>query len=79
MGNCDLCNTDVGADATPFSADQMRQAVRAGLRPRGPASELAATLGLQDNAQAGWVDMVMRDTTNWALCAECATAARALL
>lgn len=75
-GVCDLCSGAVPAvGGLRLSADEMRLAVRAGLRPRGAAANIGATLGV---GASGWVDMVMRDTTDWTLCADCGSAARAL-
>jgi hypothetical protein len=75
-GTCDLCGAAIAVGGIRLSADEMRWAVRAGLRPRGAAANIGATLGVGDTT--GWFDMVMRDTTDWALCADCGSAARAL-
>jgi hypothetical protein len=74
MGNCDLCNTPIGANAKRYSALQMREAVRAGLRPdsTGPLAALAMVSGGSiEEMNAGWVQQVMTDTTDWAMCPTC--------
>jgi len=74
MGNCDLCNDIIGANAKRFSASQMRKAARAGLRPAGGMSSMASLFGLsQQESHAGWLQMVMSDTSDWALCNSCAS------
>lgn len=73
MGNCDLCNTTIGDSAKRYSPNTVRTVVRNGLRPDtyGPMGGLAAALGR--NLNQGWVQMVMADTTDWALCPACAS------
>ncbi len=69
MGYCDLCNVDL-VGGRRYSPDKVRAAVRNGLRPDGAMAGLAAAFGQDLNS--GWVQMVMRDTTDWALCSSCA-------
>ena len=71
MGNCDLCNTTIGSSAKRHPSDEVRTAVRNGLRPdtSDPVGALASLLGQDTNA--GWVQMVMADATDWALCPSC--------
>lgn len=64
-----MCNVEIGY-GKPYSADQVRKAVRNGLRPRGGAAALGAALGV--DMYTGWVQFVMSDTTGWALCTSCA-------
>ena len=71
MGICDLCNATLGYGAKRYSPDRVRTAVRNGLRPDGAMGGLAAALG--QNLNQGWVQMVMADTTDWALCPACAS------
>lgn len=72
MINCDLCNAVIGSDARRFSAEQMRIAVRQGLRPAGEMELLALAFGISTtDANADWVRRVMGDTSDWALCTSC--------
>jgi hypothetical protein len=71
MGNCDLCNADIGPHFRRVSPSQFREAVRNGLRPRGMAAKLSNSLGLNSSA---WVSMAMQSLTDWALCPECSEA-----
>jgi hypothetical protein len=73
MPQCDLCNSFINGNATRFTAAQVRTAVRAGLRPPDQAAKLAAAFGLSPkDAEAAWIDQVMRDPTDWACCPGCA-------
>jgi len=73
MGNCDLCGTTIGPNAKRYSPSQMKTAVRAGLRPSSDFLDLAAALGRPlKEATAGWIQRIMVDTTDWALCPSCA-------
>jgi hypothetical protein len=50
----------------------MKAAVRAGLRPAASMNLFSLLLGMpQADSDAGWVQMVMNDTTEWALCPSC--------
>lgn len=72
MGKCDLCNADIGPAARRYSASEMRTAVRAGLRPPASLSLHASLLGVSGPEwHSHWVQQVMTDTTDWALCPEC--------
>src|SRR5436305_1261848 len=74
MGNCDLCNVSIDAHAKRYSASQMREAVRAGLRPdnTSPLAAMAMIVGDSiDEVYAGWVQQVMTDHTDWAMCSAC--------
>lgn len=75
-GTCDLCSAAIHGGGLQLSAHEMRRAVRDGLRPRGAAANIGAMLGVADNS--GWVEKVMQDTTDWALCSNCGSDARAL-
>ncbi|HUQ94230.1 MAG TPA: hypothetical protein VM120_21300 [Bryobacteraceae bacterium] len=55
---------------------EVRETVRAGLRPTGTASDLAQVFGLpKHEMERDWVQMVMRDATDWILCPSCAAKA----
>lgn len=72
MATCDLCNSPAGADSTRRTCAEFRAAVKAGLRPPPGMFGLGAAFGLSPQvAEAGWVQQVMSDTTDWVLCAEC--------
>jgi hypothetical protein len=74
MITCDLCSDTVSFGEKRYSAPQVQVAVRAGLRPTGASNLMASLMGMpQEDAHAGWVQMVMRDTTDWALCPACAS------
>ncbi len=76
MGYCDLCNISIGNGAKRYSSFEVKSAVRAGLRPSGMADDLADVFGMsQDEMHADWVQMVMSDTTDWALCSPCSSKA----
>ena len=71
MRICDNCNAPLGSDAKLYSASEMRKAAAAGFRPAdlGGAFEL---LGISaDEHYATWLQLVQRDTTDWALCPSC--------
>jgi HEAT repeat protein len=79
MGNCDMCNAPIGPEAKLYSADEMRKAVAAGFHVDTfyggiDAKAYAASLGLSpEQAEEGWLRRVQEDTTDWALCPDCAT------
>lgn len=80
MATCDLCNGSAGTNSTTYTSTQMKQAVKAGLRPRGEMDAMAAAFGLSmDDAHAGWVQQVMSDSTSWVLCSACAARANSHL
>jgi hypothetical protein len=72
MSVCDLCNVPVGANATSYSASQIRRAVHAGLRPNSTSVELGAAFGMSKEAtEQAWIQQVMTDMTDWLLCPAC--------
>lgn len=72
MGSCDLCGASLGADAKHYSSTQMRSVVSAGLRPTGgPLDSMAAITGIPVD-HSDWVGQVMSDSTDWAVCPDCA-------
>lgn len=72
MNVCDLCNTPLGANATRFSASQVKEAVRAGLRPSSISFELGAAFGMsKEDSERAWIHRVMTDNTDWLLCPAC--------
>lgn len=78
MGNCDMCNAPIGSEAKLYSAGDMRAVVAAGYRVDtlyglGGANAFAAGSGLSpEEAEQAWLQRVHRDTTDWALCPDCA-------
>jgi hypothetical protein len=71
MSLCDLCNVEMGTWRR-VSACDFRKAVKNGLRPRGMAAYVNATVMPAVDATSAWVEMAMRDTTDGGLCDECA-------
>jgi len=79
---CDICNRQTGVDGGLYSAQEIRDAASAGLRPSKlkfgnrpgvTGADVAALLGLStDEDDAAWLSHVRQDTTDWALCGECA-------
>jgi hypothetical protein len=57
---------------TCFSSEKFRQAVRAGLRPRGLAASFNAAFG--PDVTKEWIQFVMTDNSEWGLCESCAAA-----
>lgn len=73
MANCDLCSASANTNATRYKCADFRRAVKAGLRPPSSIFGMGAALGIpKDAAEAGWVQQVMSDTTDWVLCEDCA-------
>ena len=74
---CDLCNVAVGPSSKQFTPRDMRNAVRNGLRPDGPAID--AMMGVMSDLVGGtasfmhdaWAEQVMRDSTPWIACSKC--------
>lgn len=75
MGVCDLCNVPLGANASQFSPNEMRAAVRAGLRPTGGMIDVMVSISGFSNDEH-WVQRVMTDNTDWAMCDSCAVKTR---
>lgn len=79
MSICDVCNEPIGPNSKRYTADQMRNAVRAGFRPpenvANPVAQMFETFGLPADAFINnWINQVFNDTTDWLLCASCKTA-----
>lgn len=75
MGVCDLCNADLPqGEATNYTADEFRRLAAAGLAPGEEAYQAAAGKGLtrEEATQFWWKSTVEPDTSNWALCPDCA-------
>ena len=73
MATCDLCNGPAGANSKRYSCSQFRRAVLRGLRPPDTVSMLGAAFGMsKEETAAGWIQQVMSDSTDWALCETCA-------
>ena len=72
MNVCDLCSVPLGVNSTRYSASQIRQAVRAGLRPNSTSVELGAAFGMsKETTNNAWTQQVMTDNTDWLLCPSC--------
>lgn len=73
MAICDLCSASVDTNSTRYKCEDFRRAVKAGLRPPSSIFGLGAAFGIPKGAaEAGWVQQVMSDTTDWVLCEDCA-------
>jgi hypothetical protein len=69
---CDLCIGSIDTGSTRHTCSKFRAAVRAGLRPPPGIFAISTAMGVsQEQAQAGWVQQVMSDSTDWVLCADC--------
>lgn len=78
---CDLCNVTISAGGKVYSADEMRRAADAGLRPSSSpvgnrpgvtGAEVAAFLGLSTaDVDGPWLRRVRTDRTDWSLCSRC--------
>jgi hypothetical protein len=80
MGNCDLCNKSIAISAERFSAAQIKSAVQAGLLPPSNIDTLGGVFGMsQEKAHVGWIQRVMADSTDWAMCSSCASTVRKYL
>ena len=72
MAKCDLCDVNINEWAhrrVPWF--EFREGVENGLRPRGAAAALGRALRVESS---GWVEMALRNRSDWALCVECAAA-----
>jgi hypothetical protein len=73
LQRCDLCNREVGPAAQRFSPQQVKTAVRAGLRPPGDRAAMGAAYGVTEgHVRHAWEERVLSQTTGWALCDGCA-------
>jgi tetratricopeptide (TPR) repeat protein len=74
LGNCDLCGAPLQAGTKLYSAIEIKNAVRSGLRPPATAVELGAALGMsQSLTESNWIQKVMTDSSDWLLCSTCST------
>jgi len=75
MGNCDLCGTIISPGAKKYPASQFRELVKAGLRPPDSLWKMALLesggMASKTEWEAGWIQMVQQDTSDWALCNSC--------
>jgi len=72
-GICDLCVSGIGPSARRYSASQMKTAVRRELRPPESIDRVGHAVGMaKESFTEKWIQRVMADTTDWAMCDSCA-------
>jgi hypothetical protein len=75
MSVCDICNNEIKMTELKYNSTVMKKAVEAGFRPpKSAIDEMAAEKFGRESVkylEAGWIEQVMNDDSDWLLCSDC--------